>query len=72
MQVMFVSTQNTITGFRVTSEYNKPQKHVTYRDKKIQVMQHELMGANFILQKNLDTNTLEKEILIPLLLRNWV
>jgi hypothetical protein len=49
MQVMFVSTQNTITGFRVTSEYNKPQKHVTYRDKKIQVMQHELMGANFIL-----------------------
>jgi hypothetical protein len=57
---------------RVTYEDSNAQKHVTYRGKKIPVMQHGLKTANFILEKSLDTSALENEILIPLLLRNWV
>ena len=57
---------------RVTSQDSKSQKRVTYRGKKIQVMQDGLKTANFILDKNVNTGTIENEILIPLLLRNWV
>lgn len=57
---------------RVTSEDSKAQKRVTYRGKKIPVMQHGLKTENFILEKNVDTSTLENEILIPFLLKNWV
>ena len=57
---------------RVTSGDSKAQKSVTYRDKKIQVMQYGLKTTNFILEKNVDTSTLENEIIIPLLLRNLV
>jgi hypothetical protein len=44
----------------VTSDDSKAQKSVTYRGKKIQVMQHGLKTANFILEKNVDTSTLAK------------
>jgi len=41
-----------------TSDDSKAQKTVTYRDKKIPVMQHGLKTANFILEKNVDSKTL--------------
>jgi len=56
----------------VTSEDIKAQKRVTYRGKKIHVMQDGLKTANFILEKDVNTSTLENEILIRLLLRNWI
>jgi hypothetical protein len=56
----------------VTSDDSKAQKNVTYRDMKIPVMQHGLKTANFILEENVDTSTLENEIIIHLLLINWV
>jgi len=56
----------------VTSDDSKAQNNVTYMGKKTPVMQHGLKTTNFILEKNVDTGTLENESLIPLLLRNWV
>jgi len=60
------------SGCRVTSEDSKAQKRVTYMGKKIHVIQDELKTANFILEEDVNIRKLEDEILIRLLLRNWI
>jgi hypothetical protein len=57
---------------RVISEDSKAQKRVTYTGNNIQTMQHGFQTENLILEKIVETSTIENEIIIPLLLRNWI